>query len=274
MTFPAPAVENPDAGFFYWPVVSVFALNTLLFLWCQTPQGKRDNSWIDCFWGLLFCVANLTVLILRATNSTKNESNICTECGMTMRMLFVSAPVFIWGLRLAIYICIRKKSEDYRYKEWRLGWEAKGSCNYYANAYFKVFFLQGFFSLINNSSVLYVNIYSREDASDELIYPTDIIGLCVWVAGFLIEVFADRQLAEHLANPKPGTGKFIKSGLWRYSRHPNYFGEAVMWWGLWIIALGVEWGWVTVYSCIFMTCCLRFLSTPLPENKYKNNPEW
>jgi len=77
-----------------------------------------------------------------------------------------------------------------------------------------------------------------------------------------------------LASPKPGTGKFIKSGLWRYSRHPNYFGEAVMWWGLWIIALGVEWGWVTIYSCIFMTLCLRFISTPLPENKYKNNPEW
>jgi len=112
---------------------------------------------------------------------------------MTVRMLLVSAPVFIWGFRLAVYICIRKRSEDYRYKEWRLGWEAKGDCNYYANAYFKVFFLQGFFSLINNSSVLFVNIYSKAGGADEdIFYPTDIIGLCVWAAGFLIEVLADK----------------------------------------------------------------------------------
>lgn len=78
-----------------------------------------------------------------------------------------------------------------------------------------------------------------------------------------------------MANPKPGTGKFIKSGLWRYSRHPNYFGEAVLWWGIWLISCGVYNGWITIFSCIFITIFLRFVSgVPFPEKKYAENPEW
>lgn len=86
---------------------------------------------------------------------------------------------------------------------------------------------------------------------------------------------ADRQLAQHLANPKPGTGKFIKSGLWRYSRHPNYFGEALSWWGIFLIALNVKYGFVTVFSPLFITLLIRFVSgVPFPEKKYKDNKEW
>ena len=86
---------------------------------------------------------------------------------------------------------------------------------------------------------------------------------------------SDKQLANHLANPKPGTGKFIKSGLWRYSRHPNYFGEAVLWWGIFLIALNVEYGWITFFSAAFINFLLRFVSgVPFPEKKYKSNPEW
>ena len=108
------------------------------------------------------------------------------------------------------------------------------------------------------------------------IFITDIVGLAVWVAGFLIEIMADKQLSDHLANPAPGTGKFIKSGLWRYSRHPNYFGEAVMWWGLWIIACGLGQGWwITLYASFSMTLALRFVTgCPFIEKKYKDHPEW
>jgi len=104
---------------------------------------------------------------------------------------------------------------------------------------------------------------------------TDIVGTLVWIAGFLIELNADSQLKNHLAFPQPGTGKFIKSGLWRYSRHPNYFGEAVLWWGIFIIACGMKDGWCTIYSPIAITFFLRFVSgVPFPEKKYKENPEW
>lgn len=111
--------------------------------------------------------------------------------------------------------------------------------------------------------------------TDNSLTAFDIIGAVVWLMGFTIEVMSDRQLANHLANPKPGTGKFIRSGLWRYSRHPNYFGEAVMWWGIFLIAVNLEYGWITVYSPIFITTFLRFVSgVPFPEKKYANNPEW
>jgi len=82
-------------------------------------------------------------------------------------------------------------------------------------------------------------------------------------------------LANHLKNPKPGSGKFIKTGLWRYSRHPNYFGESLMWWGIWIISCSIEYGYVTIFSCLAITLLIRFLSgVPFPEEKYKDNIEW
>lgn len=116
---------------------------------------------------------------------------------------------------------------------------------YYAKAFGFVYGMQGLFSLINNASVLYVNIwsygysYSGKNHRDDTLTILDVAGVIVFLLGFMIEVCADRQLANHLANPRPGTGKFIKSGLWRYSRHPNYFGEAVIWWGIFLIACNV-----------------------------------
>ena len=70
-------------------------------------------------------------------------------------------------------------------------------------------------------------------------------------------------------------GKLIKVGLWRYSRHPNYFGEATLWWGIFLIACSVEYGWITVFAPIFITFLLRFVSgVPLLEEKYKNRPDF
>jgi steroid 5-alpha reductase family enzyme len=153
---------------------------------------------------------------------------------------------------------------------------------YYAKAFGFIYIGQGIFSLINNSVVLYVNIFSNGKSIDidgTKITPSlsvlDYVGAAIWLLGFIIEVMADRQLANHLARPKPGTGKFIKSGLWRYSRHPNYFGEAVMWWGIFIIAVNLHFGFIVVYSPIFITFFLRFVSgVPFPEKKYATNPEW
>ena len=130
------------------------------------------------------------------------------------------------------------------------------------------------FSLINNSSVLYVNLFTSINDSPPIQW-SDYVGLIVWAIGFLCEVSADAQLSNHLKNPPSGGGKFIKTGLWRYSRHPNYFGEALMWWGLYVIALAEEWGWVTIYSAIFINVLIRFVSgVPFPEKKYANNVEF
>jgi len=131
--------------------------------------------------------------------------------------------------------------------------------------------LQGLFSLICNSAGLYVQIYS---VTKEIIW-LDFVGLVVWFFGFLFEVIGDKQLENHIADKTLGKKKFINKGLWRFTRHPNYFGEAVLWWGIYLIACAVEWGWVTVWAPIFITYLVRFLSgVPMLEKKYKGNPEW
>ena len=103
-------------------------------------------------------------------------------------MIIVSALVLVWAVRLAIHIGMRKNGqEDYRYKKWREDWQAEGQCNYYLKAFFIVYMLQSVFSIIVNSSALFVNIFSI----DNDIEWTDYLGIIVWLAGFLIEVIAD-----------------------------------------------------------------------------------
>ena len=193
-------------------------------------------------------------------------------------MILVTAMVCFWGFRLAYHIWARHTREDYRYKELREGWERNGSCGYYVRAFAYVWFMQGIFASIVNCSALYINLFSVSDPKDDSflgLWYTDYVGFAVWVIGYLIETISDAQLKEHLTNPKPGAGKFIRTGLWRYSRHPNYFGEAVLWWGIYIMACGIQWGWCTVVSAIFIFYLLRFLSgCPFPEKKYANNPDW
>ena len=136
-----------------------------------------------------------------------------------------------------------------------------------------MFVIQFIASILTNSSALFVNIYSEGDYS---FFFTDALGLIVWFIGFYIEVDSDSRLKSHLANPKPGAGKFCREGWWKYSRHPNYFGECVMWWGIYIIACGVAWGWVTIWSALIITLLIRFVSgVPLGnEEKYVDHPEW
>jgi len=90
--------------------------------------------------------------------------------------------------------------------------------------------------------------------------------------GLGIETIADLQLYYFKKNPK-NHGLFLKSGLWRYSRHPNYFGEAVLWWGLYILACSVSNGWITFYSPLIITLLLRFVSgVPLLEKEFAKRP--
>jgi steroid 5-alpha reductase family enzyme len=142
------------------------------------------------------------------------------------------ALVSLWGVRLAIFIGMRHKGEDFRYVDMRARWMARGPCYFYARAFAEIFMFQGFFSLVINSASLYSTICT---ANSKLVW-TDYVGAVVWVIGFVFEVVGDQQLKMHIADKTPGKQKFIKWGLWRYTRHPNYFGEAFLWWGICIIA--------------------------------------
>ena len=106
MTFPGDIINSPNPEYFYSPVIALFIGNTLLYLFCQSPLGKRDNSWIDVMWSISFCIPNAVVLAMRSLKSD----------GINSRMILASACVLFWALRLSIYIWVRHKSEDYRYK--------------------------------------------------------------------------------------------------------------------------------------------------------------
>ena len=108
-------------------------------------------------------------------------------------MIIATALTCIWAARLSFHIWYRHKSEDYRYKEMREGWEEKGggpgSFGYYIRAYGFVYLMQGIFSLINASSLYFINLWSIGGDND--LYPTDYIGIALWVLGFAIEVLSD-----------------------------------------------------------------------------------
>ena len=116
MTYPEEMNDGALEGeFIYLPLIALFGAATCLYIAVQTC-GKRDNSWIDVMWGICFIIPNIVIWILRGTTNEFSHK-------ITTRMILITVPVVVWGSRLAIYIFMRHKSEDYRYKEMREGWE-------------------------------------------------------------------------------------------------------------------------------------------------------
>ena len=153
--------------------------NALFFFYCQC---KKDNSYIDAYWGPTFMLPALALLIRRYLDESKPNPGI--------RCLIVFSLVSIWALRLCYHILKRHREEDFRYKEFRANWmEAGGGyCGYLWRAFVYVFMLQGLFSLICNSAALFVQIYS---VGDTLIW-LDFVGVAVWLFGFIFEIVGDK----------------------------------------------------------------------------------
>ena len=189
--------------------------------------------------------------------------------GWFYRKTIIAILVTLWGIRLFIHITKRNagKGEDPRYTEWRKQY----GDNFRLVSLFKVFLVQALFSWIIALSMQ----AGQLSQTPEIFTIFDIAGIIIWAAGFIIESSADRQLSRFLANPA-NKGKVMKQGLWRYSRHPNYFGESSMWWGIFIISLSVPWGWATVISPIVITYTLLRITgvTLMEETIFGNNPEY
>ena len=244
---------------FWVPALVVILGNIGAFAYCQF---KKDNSLIDILWGITFIAPILVVLAIRGFGPDD----------LGLRVWIVALLVTIWGVRLSVHIYLRHKGEDFRYVDMRVRWMDEGLWVYYVKAFFYIFMLQAALSLIVNGAALFTVMYSTNDSLGFL----DFVGIAVWLFGFLIEVIGDYQLQQHRNDETPGKSKFINWGLWKYTRHPNYFGEAVLWWGIWLIACGItDWGWMTIYSPIVITYLLRHVSgVPLLEKKYEGIPEW
>ncbi|MEI7653604.1 MAG: DUF1295 domain-containing protein [bacterium] len=232
-------------------IITAIALLAYMTLWFGYATYLKRDDVADTAWGLGFvCVAWLTLAI----------------GGIHPASLVTTLLVTIWGVRLAIHIHHRNsgKPEDKRYVEMRQNWRY-GRFSSYLN----IFLLQGLFLYIVVQPVIFINLY----AGDIWGFLTTL-GLIVWVVGFYFESVGDAQLAAHIKDPA-NKGKLLTTGLWRYTRHPNYFGEVTQWWGIGIIALAITGGWITLIGPLFITYLICFVSgVPMLEKKYAGRPDW
>ena len=169
------------------------------------------------------------------------------------------------GLRLSLYILRRNwgKPEDFRYQKWR---EESGK-RWWWKSLFQVFLLQGLLMWLISTPLLAAH---RSAAPDHLTF-LDITGLVLWSVGFFFEAVGDFQLSRFRGNPA-NKGKVLDSGVWRYTRHPNYFGDSAQWWGYYLIAAAAG-GWWTVFSPIMMTLLLlRVSGVALLEKTLETRP--
>jgi steroid 5-alpha reductase family enzyme len=217
-------------------------------------QSRKNNGLIDVAWGPGFVVAALTSLAI------SDEPN--------SRGYLATLMVLLWGLRLSYHLFKRNwnKSEDYRYQAMRERW---GDRDHQITAYVRIFIPQMLLLFIIVQPVLRMNLKDGGPFG-----ALDLIGILVWSAGYFFEVVGDWQLKQFISKPE-NKGRLMKSGLWKYSRHPNYFGEATMWWGIFLMALSVKGSFFTIISPILITYLLLFVSgVPLLEKKYQNHPEF
>lgn len=217
-------------------------------------QILRNNSIVDSFWGPgFFVVAAYTFLV------SQNRG---------MKSILVTALVTIWAFRLFTHITIRNwnKPEDYRYQNMRKRW---GNSFPVVKAYVNVFLLQGILLYI-----IALTIMSANSTDIQSLNLLNTFGLILWVIGFYFESVGDKQLKDFKSRPE-NKGKIMTEGLWSYTRHPNYFGEATMWWGVFLITISnLSQIWLVV-SPLLITLLLLFVSgVPLLEKKYKDREDF
>jgi len=214
-------------------------------------QVKNDNSKIDIGWGAGFAIA-ASVMLLFCLNQ---------------KLFIVFLLIFMWGARLSLYIFFRSrgKPEDFRYAEMRKNWGTKQKLN----AFYRVFLLQAILMYIISLPV----ISAFYQIQTEFIV-INYLGLIIFLLGFLFETIADAQMGKFKENPD-NKGKIIQTGLWKSSRHPNYFGEMLVWWGLYFFTFQIETFWWTAVSPVLITFLLLKVSgVPMLERKFEKNPEW
>lgn len=214
----------------------IFGLMTLLWL---VSLALHNSSIVDIFWGTGFVVVTWTAFLL-------------TPEGFAPRKLLLGTLVTIWGLRLSLHILTRNwgKPEDFRYQVWR----KEAGAAWWWRSLFKVFLLQGVLLWVIAAPLLAAQVPAQPDQLTWI----DIIAVPLWLIGFCFEAVGDWQLARFKAYPA-NKGKVLQTGVWRYTRHPNYFGDATQWWAYYLVAVAAG-GWWTIFSPIIMTTLLMRVS--------------
>lgn len=209
---------------------AIMLIMTLLWL---VSVKIRNVSIVDIFWGFGFVVAGWIYFIH-------------TE-GLETRNILLMTLVSVWGLRLTAYLAWRNlgKGEDFRYRKFRKDF---GEDRYWWYSFFSVFLLQGVLMWLISAPLLGAQFSSNP------IGILDFIGVATWITGFVFEAGGDLQLARFKSNPA-NRGKVLDTGFWRYTRHPNYFGDAAVWTGYGLICISAGSYWPALGS-VFMTALI------------------
>jgi len=218
----------------------VLALVTALWL---VSVALRDSSIVDVFWGCGFVIVAWFAYVLGD--------------GSPDRRLLLALLVTVWGLRLTVYLARRNlgAGEDRRYAAMR----RRHGERWPLRSLVVVFWLQGTLMWVVSLPVQ----VAMADPTPAGFGVLDWVGTAVWVVGLAFEAIGDRQLARFKSDPA-NRGKVMDRGLWRYTRHPNYFGDFCVWWGIWLVALATGSAWWTVIGPVVMSILLIRVSGAAP----------
>ena len=238
---------------------SLFLLLPLILLymtfWFGVAVWRKRNDLADVAWGPAFVLAAGVSLFFSPQLTWRSE------------LLF--ALTTIWAIRLSTSIGARnwKKTEDFRYRKWREEWGK----SVIWRSFLQVFVLQGVILFIVGLP-LWTGIL-RSDSSAFQFW--DALGLICWVKGFFYEAVGDAQMAA-FRKKRSSPHEVMRTGLWKYSRHPNYFGEALLWWGMGMMSIGSGAAplWSAVGPLLLTYLLLRVSGVPMLEKKYEGNDQY
>jgi steroid 5-alpha reductase family enzyme len=216
----------------------VLAIAVMATVWLVSLR-LRDVSIVDIVWGAAGALMAVSAFVMAN--------------GAFPRRLLITGMTVIWGCRLAFHIGIRKKGkgEDFRYAAMR----ARRPGSFPRRSLITVFLFQAFLIWAISIPAQVAQVHDNPPNLTAL----DFLGLGLWLIGFGFEAVSDLQLRGFLKDPG-NRGKVMDRGLWRFSRHPNYFGDSLVWWGIFLVAAATPMGWVTVFSPLLMTFFLMKVS--------------
>lgn len=214
---------------------------------------RRNNGLVDIAWGTGFIVEAAALFVSRPA--------------LFPAKALILAAVLAWGLRLSVHILRRNwgRPEDFRYAGMRRKWGRAVA----VKSFVYVFMLQGLLLLVVSLPIVVVFASPARPLA-----ALDAVGAIVFAAGLVFETVGDAQLAAHRRDAA-NKGRLMTRGLWSTTRHPNYFGEAVLWWGIGLIAVSSPHGGLALLGPLVITLLLVFVSgVPLLEKKYAGRPDW
>ncbi len=235
-------------------LVAAGAVLVYMTAWYVVAQLRERNDIADIAWGLGFVTIAWSLFVY-----TSAESSLKT----TLILLTVTA----WGLRLAMHIADRhkKSKEDKRYVQMREGWKYKR-----LQAFTNVFLSQGAFMLLVAAPI----IFFFNGLNNEMSW-YNWLGLAIWATGFFFEAVGDYQLRRFILFTKSKKNSIMRSGLWKYTRHPNYFGEVSLWWGFLLLTLPYDFWYLAVIGPLTITYLIIGISgIPMLEKRYEGDKEY